>query len=527
MENLGGWDHSEDHPDFDPNLLNVESWGVDSHSHQPNDKPRSHSKKKRHGSWGDQWSNLGVADFDHHEVNVNVNVNINPAAGETIARKHGHNDDAVNVNVNNGVNPNNPNAMRLGQSSGVVGIPNETVEAAVASVSETSDSVNSSNRSGGSSVNNIYSSVSVTQHLHPLGIQSSASCPSPVHADGNPNINSNTNAKVGMAAAFQQQMQQQSRQEQNLHQGLCSMDLSQALERSVARHTGLPMAATARTTTPTICNTSANTMANTTQHLSSLAANFMLAQGTDSSVAASFLTAAGAAATVANVSSGPVIGASTQDHKHQQQQQQQHHDASVVTQPSIFTSSNVNNSKPCNTSRAVSNRQRGNGTRPRQPRATSKTKKKKTNGSTNPNAGAAASTLPPPFYLFDAPIELRANFMQNQRRLGLPIQHDPNSYHYGETVNGFHPHQYQLPFGATAAAATGGSPPRPPHNGLPPQLIDARHGNYCKSKNGQVKNEREQKRAQKITELIEQLRLQMEEGGWQVEARSKFHTLSK
>jgi len=122
--------------------------------------------------------------------------------------------------------------------------------------------------------------------------------------------------------------------------------------------------------------------------------------------------------------------------------------------------------------------------------------------------------------------------MQNQRRLGLPIQHDPNSYHYGETVNGFHPHQYQLPFGATAGAgagvgaATGGSPPRPPHNGLPPQLIDARHGNHCKSKNGQVKNEREQKRAQKITELIEQLRLQMEEGGWQVEARSKFHTLS-
>ena len=57
------------------------------------------------------------------------------------------------------------------------------------------------------------------------------------------------------------------------------------------------------------------------------------------------------------------------------------------------------------------------------------------------------------------------------------------------------------------------------------QLIDARHGSRPGG-SGRVKNEREQKRAQKITELIEQLRINMEIGGWKVEMRSKFHTLS-
>jgi len=45
----------------------------------------------------------------------------------------------------------------------------------------------------------------------------------------------------------------------------------------------------------------------------------------------------------------------------------------------------------------------------------------------------------PPFLLFDSPVELRANFNQNQRRLGMPVKHDCNSYHYGEAVKGFHP----------------------------------------------------------------------------------------
>ncbi len=135
-----------------------------------------------------------------------------------------------------------------------------------------------------------------------------------------------------------------------------------------------------------------------------------------------------------------------------------------------------------------------------------------------------SSTKPPPFYLFDAPIELRANFMQNQRKLGLPIQHDPNSYHYGETVKGFHPqnlmNQEQV---MDVAANTQANQIQE----APVQLIDARHGNLRPSFSGRVKNEREQKRAQKITELIDQLRIDMERGGCKVEMRSKFHTLSQ
>ena len=122
---------------------------------------------------------------------------------------------------------------------------------------------------------------------------------------------------------------------------------------------------------------------------------------------------------------------------------------------------------------------------------------------------------PPPFYLFDAPIELRANYIQNQRRLGIPIQHDCNSYHYGEAVKGFHPQhlssQPVKPEGASQKVKA------------PVKLIDARHG---LQNSGRAKNEREQKRAQKITELIDQLRENMTEGGWKVEMKSKFHTLS-
>jgi len=135
---------------------------------------------------------------------------------------------------------------------------------------------------------------------------------------------------------------------------------------------------------------------------------------------------------------------------------------------------------------------------------------------------------PPPFYLFDAPVELRTNFMQNQKRLGLPIQHDPNSYHFGEVVKGFHPQQLmnQQQLSEMLANSMQDSANRIPEG--PVKLIDARHGKpKSSSLSGRVKNEREQKRAQKITELIERIRLDMEKGGWTIELRSKFHTLSK
>lgn len=108
----------------------------------------------------------------------------------------------------------------------------------------------------------------------------------------------------------------------------------------------------------------------------------------------------------------------------------------------------------------------------------------------------------PPFLLFDAPIELRANFIASQRAHGFPILDDNNSFHYDHT-----PQIMQQQMCVPAV-----------------NLVDGRHGGI---RNKRVKNEREQKRTQKITDLIEQLREKMEEGGWKVGgAKSKYATLS-
>jgi hypothetical protein len=147
------------------------------------------------------------------------------------------------------------------------------------------------------------------------------------------------------------------------------------------------------------------------------------------------------------------------------------------------------------------------------------------NDGINSNGAQAATTPPPPFYLFDAPVELRLNFMQSQRMHGLPVTEDSNSYHYGVAVNGFHPQLTGQPNSVTGAGLTTTNTGSHSHfsysNSV--QLVDARHGSR---KAGRIKNEREQRRAQKITELIDQLREKMEKGGWKVEVKSKFHTLS-
>lgn len=93
---------------------------------------------------------------------------------------------------------------------------------------------------------------------------------------------------------------------------------------------------------------------------------------------------------------------------------------------------------------------------------------------------------------------------------GIPIAQDSNSFHYGMAVNGFHP-QLNAQVNPIIPSTT------------TVQLIDARSK---KKKTGRERNEREQKRAAKITELIEKLRLGMERGGWKVEMKSKYHTLS-
>ena len=114
---------------------------------------------------------------------------------------------------------------------------------------------------------------------------------------------------------------------------------------------------------------------------------------------------------------------------------------------------------------------------------------------TNTSENAVTMNVPP-FLLFDAPMELRANFLQSQRAHGLPVVPDNNSFHYSMASTGFHPQQLQL--------------------------LDARHVPNAK----RVKNAKEQKRAQQITKLIDELREKMEKDGWKVELKSKFHTLS-
>jgi hypothetical protein len=117
-------------------------------------------------------------------------------------------------------------------------------------------------------------------------------------------------------------------------------------------------------------------------------------------------------------------------------------------------------------------------------------------------ASSAQVVTHPPFLLFDAPIELRANFIASQRAHGFPILDDNNAFHYQ------HPPQFsqQQIFSPEV------------------HLVDGRHGGI---RNKRVKNEREQKRTQKITDLIDQLRDKMEEGGWKVGGtKSKYATLS-
>ena len=164
-------------------------------------------------------------------------------------------------------------------------------------------------------------------------------------------------------------------------------------------------------------------------------------------------------------------------------------------------------------------------TTPPPPAPTKATTKRATRGQSKKRRGKTANQKqqqqpqepqqPPPFYLFDAPIELRTNFLQSQQVHSLQ---DSNALHYGMAVNGFHP-QVNAQVNPVLPV-----PSAAPSSGSFPPLMDAR-GKKPK-KTGKERNEREQKRAQKITELIEKLRVSMEDGGWKVEVKSKYHTLS-
>ena len=130
----------------------------------------------------------------------------------------------------------------------------------------------------------------------------------------------------------------------------------------------------------------------------------------------------------------------------------------------------------------------------------------------------------PPFFLFDAPVELRHNFMKAQQALSLPTSiQDSNSFHYGLAMNSFQPViKYKDNKVKSLTMLNSVDEIVNPH-GKKVDLLDARQK---KNQNGNDRNEREQQRAQKITELIDKLRLTMVQNGWKVEMKSKYQILS-
>jgi hypothetical protein len=365
--------------------------------------------------------------------------------------------------------------------------PTKVSAGTAAAISETTsihdEDRSATTRSSGSSSRTPNSSDRASSSLHPLAIQSSARCPPPSH---------DAESLNGSVLTEPNNLMQPPSSSADLY----SVDLSQALERSNLGLTALATPMPAQGVTPAL--------AATNSHLTILANNFLLAATNPAPTQAPPVLPTGESYHVQNVA------------------------RSTVNPPPSF--------------QRMPGSIVGAAAAPRAPRVHHPSSSTPSNTASTSNTGTSSSL--PPFYLFDAPIELRANFMQNQRKLGLPIEHDPNSFYYGETVNGFHPQQLLKTGALTQQQAsnllqvgvdptTGGAAAslhhrhgHPPH---PPQMIDARHGGNSSRRNrtGQIKNEREQKRAQKITELIDQLRVQIQNDGWQVEGRSKFNTLSK
>ena len=190
-----------------------------------------------------------------------------------------------------------------------------------------------------------------------------------------------------------------------------------------------------------------------------------------------------------------------------------HHQPQPVVHSSATSSNN-------NTTTTSTKRKNGGGRRTKSARGAGKNSTASNNNnkrsSTNKNATAEEE---PPFMLFDAPVELRHNFEQSQRLHGLPELHDNNSYHFQRSTTATTTH------GASSSLVAANNNNNNKSTTIP-RLADARHGDTTISGSKRLKNAKEQKRAQRITELIDQLRVRMEKGGWKVGIKSKLHTLS-
>jgi len=197
----------------------------------------------------------------------------------------------------------------------------------------------------------------------------------------------------------------------------------------------------------------------------------------------------------------------------------------TTNEDSLSSSNGISNSS-CTTTFTYQKRQQQDS-----PPKSKPAKKARKNSSTTgkKKKGSGDTDTAPPFYLFDAPCELRTNFIQAQHLNNITVVQDNNAYHYGMAVNGFHPQlnaQANPPIQPTTKTHNSSSSSSSSHN-TPENvvLLDGRHKN--KIRQGNERNEREQQRAQKITELIDKLRLTMVNGGWKNnEMKSKYQTLS-
>jgi hypothetical protein len=136
----------------------------------------------------------------------------------------------------------------------------------------------------------------------------------------------------------------------------------------------------------------------------------------------------------------------------------------------------------------------------------------------HPGATAGSSGRGTPVVSFDtaaaAPIELRTNFENSLRAHGML---DANSvpYSFGVSVNGFHPQQGMM--GSASSSVTGDT-------SAAASRLGAGLGGAGEKR---LKNAKEQVRAQKIAELIDELREKMQKSGWSVGvSKSKYNTLS-
>jgi len=188
-----------------------------------------------------------------------------------------------------------------------------------------------------------------------------------------------------------------------------------------------------------------------------------------------------------------------------------------------------NNNKNNNSGSTTTDQKRHQQNPPPRSRVTKKARKNTSRKPAKQQKRKGDTTTTPPFYLFDAPCELRTNFIQAQQLNNITVVQDNNAYHYGMAVNGFHPQlnaQANPPIQPTTKISHGSSSgSSSPVSNDRVVLLDGRHKN--KIRQGNERNEREQQRAQKITELIDKLRVTMVNGGWKKnEMKSKYQTLS-